>query len=60
MKGTFKCNDFQKLFPNPYDLGVLTNFATVFEGHLWDFWWPTAIVPKADGTQFPMVSPVDA
>lgn len=30
LKGTFKFNDPQNLSPNPYNLGLISNFANVF------------------------------
>ena len=39
-------------------LGAITNFANVFEGELWTFWWPTAMVPKYDGVKYPMIPPI--
>lgn len=42
LKGVFTINDKEGLHPNPYDLEVITNFATVFEGETWKFWLPTA------------------
>lgn len=41
LKGQFRYNDKHKNFPNPYDLGVLSNFNSVFNGDYWLFWWPT-------------------
>jgi hypothetical protein len=32
LKGLFVVNDKEGLHPNPYDLELTTNFATVFEG----------------------------
>lgn len=32
--------------------------ATVFEGELWTFWLPTAMVPRYDGVRFPMIPPI--
>lgn len=32
MKGIFRLSDPEGLFPNPYDLGCLTNYSTIFEG----------------------------
>ena len=32
--------------------------ATVFEGELWTFWWPSAIVPRYDGVRYPMIPPI--
>lgn len=32
LKGLFTINDKEGLNPNPYDLQMITNFATVFEG----------------------------
>lgn len=58
MKGTFRMNDPKRLHPNPFDLGKITNFATVFEGQAWTWWLPSRIIPKTDGTRFPMVPPV--
>ena len=58
MKGTFRFNDKRGFLHNPYDLGWITNFATVFEGNLWDFWWPSSMIPRADGLRFQMVPPV--
>jgi len=59
MKGTFTIK--KKLShekPNPFDLGMLTNFSLVFEEQLWTFWWPSGVVPRNDGTSFPMRPPV--
>lgn len=58
MKGTFQFSKAKFSNPNPYDLGTITNFSTVFEGHLWSWWWPSRMIPRADGTRFPMVPPV--
>jgi len=44
--------------PNPYDLKTFTNLSTYFEGERWTFWWPSALVPKADGSSFTMIQPV--
>ena len=46
--------------PNPFDLGVISNFSSVFEGHLWSCWWPSRMVPSADGTKFPLIPPVNS
>lgn len=32
LKGIFNLNDKEGLNPNPFDLGFLSNFATIFEG----------------------------
>ncbi len=32
LKGIFMVPDKNGLFPNPYDLGTLSNFNTIFEG----------------------------
>jgi hypothetical protein len=45
LKGIFMFNDKTGLNPNPYDLGLLTNFSNFFSGELWTFWLPTATVP---------------
>ena len=58
MKGTFKFNDKEGVHPNPFHLWAITNFANVFEGELWTFWWPTAMVPKYDGVIYPMIPPI--
>lgn len=58
LKGTFQFRSGKLNNPNPFDLGALSNFATVFEGHLWSWWWPSPMIPRADGTRFPMVPPV--
>ena len=55
MKGTFKYTDSDGVCPNPYDLGFLTNFATIYEGEQWTFWLPTTHVPFNDGTKYPML-----
>lgn len=58
IKGKFKLRDRKKEYPNPYDLGIISNFATIFEGEIWTWWWPSAKIPKADGMRFPMIPPV--
>jgi hypothetical protein len=58
LKGTFKLKDTQNLSPNPYDLGVVSNFGDVFEGSAWTWWLPTTMIGKADALRFPMVPPV--
>lgn len=58
LKGTFKLNDKSGLSPNPFDLGLTTNFATVFPAENWTFWLPTEGVVPADGTAFPMAPPI--
>lgn len=59
MKGQFRWRDREGICPNPYDLGTITNFAVLFEGHLWTFWWPSKIVPKCDGASYPMQAPIE-
>ena len=51
--------DKEGFFPNPYDPGLFTNFATVFEGEAWTFWLPTRHVPRFDGVKYPMVPPIN-
>jgi hypothetical protein len=58
LKGTFQFNDKHGLHPNPFDLGPITNYATIFEGESWTFWIPTEMVPRYDGTQYPMPPPI--
>lgn len=58
LKGTFVMWDKQGLNPNPYDLGTLTNLSNFFEAEKWTFWWPSALIPRADGTVFYMIPPV--
>ena len=41
LKGQFRYNDKHKTHPNPFDLGVFSNFNSVFNGDYWLFWWPT-------------------
>lgn len=58
LKGTFQFSNKNRQKPNPFDLGVLSNFASVFEGESWTWWIPTGIIPRADGTRFPLIPPV--
>lgn len=58
LKGLFSFIDKDGSKPNPFDLGFTTNYATFFEGHSWLFWFPSAHVPRFDGTKFPMVPPI--
>lgn len=58
MKGTFRLSDKEGFYPNPYNLGPFTNYATVFEGELWTFWWPSALIPRYDGVRYPMIPPI--
>ncbi len=55
LKGTFVFNDKQGLYPNPYDLGPLTNYNTLMEGEAWTFWFPSMTIPRFDGTKYPMI-----
>jgi hypothetical protein len=32
MKGTFKFSDKEGFYPNPFNLGTLTNYSNIFEG----------------------------
>lgn len=41
LKGHFRWSDKHGTHPNPYDLGALSNFNSVFDGNYWLFWWPT-------------------
>ncbi len=52
---TFVFNDKQGLYPNPYDLGPLTNYNTLMEGEAWTFWFPSMTIPRFDGTKYPMI-----
>jgi hypothetical protein len=54
LKGTFKLSDPQNTMPNPFDLGVISNFANIFEGNVWTWWLPTEMIGRADGIHFPM------
>lgn len=58
LKGNFRFSDPHRLFPNPFDLGAFSNFASLFEGQQWTFWWPSEIVARADGLRFPLVPAV--
>lgn len=58
MKGTFRFSDKEGFYPNPFNLGAITNYANIFEGQLWTFWWPTEIIARYDGVRFPMVPPI--
>lgn len=58
LKGTFRTSDPHNLHPNPYHLGVISNFASIFEGNLWNWWLPTTMTGRADALRFPMVPPV--
>lgn len=58
LKGTFVFNDKQGLYPNPYDLGPLTNYSTLMEGEAWTFWFPSMTIPRSDGTKYPMIPPI--
>ena len=60
MKGKFAFRDRLNIKPNPYDLGVISNYSTIFEGQSWTWWWPSEIIPRADGTRFPMRPPVSS
>ena len=50
LKGLLRFQDKHGTHPNPFDLGCLTNFNTVFFGAYWLFWWPTTTINDHDGT----------
>lgn len=58
LKGTFRFNDTEGDHPNPFDLGRLSNFNSIFQKQAWLFWFPTAVTHPNDGTQFPMIPPI--
>lgn len=58
MKGTFKYTDKEGTHPNPFDLGLFTNYANVFEGEIWTFWWPSEQIPRNDAVRYPMIQPI--
>ena len=50
IKGSFKFMDAKGVYPNPFNLGLLSNFNSIFEGDYWLFWWPSEIPSLHDGT----------
>lgn len=58
MKGHFTLNDKHGIKPNPFDLGILTNLNTIFNGDYWLFWLPTENVGEHDDTEYPLRPPV--
>lgn len=50
LKGIFLFKDKHGTHPNPYDLGIFTNFNIVFGGDYWLFWWPGEIKSENDFT----------
>jgi hypothetical protein len=58
IKGLFVFRDPTNTRPNPFDLGLLSNLNSVFNGDYWLFWWPTPITSDNDFTEFPMRPPV--
>jgi hypothetical protein len=50
LKGTFRFNDTEGDHPNPFDLGRLSNFNSIFQKQAWLFWFPTAVTHPNDGT----------
>ena len=58
LKGQFRMSDKHGTYPNPYNLGILSNFNSIFNGDYWLFWLPLKIINENDGTEFPMIPPV--
>ena len=50
IKGSFKFIDSKGIYPNPYNLGVFSNYNSIFDGDYWLFWWPSEILTSNDGT----------
>ena len=53
LKGHYKFSDKSGMFPNPFNLGLISNFYSIFKGHSWSWFWPEKIIHETDGTSFP-------
>lgn len=58
IKGSFKFIDSQGTYPNPFNLGLFSNYNSIFNGDYWLFWWPSEIITLSDGSDFPMIPAV--
>ena len=50
LKGQFSFQNKHGTHPNPYNLGILSNFNSVFGGDYWWFWWPSETTTDHDFT----------
>ena len=41
IKGSFKFMDSKGTYPNPFNLGLYSNYNSIFSGDYWFFWWPS-------------------